>query len=233
MLSNNTEAKKIATEAVMKLLVDNGIDVRIISDEEADRLIRYHNDAFKQIVYHGSGQTFDSFDFSHMGEGEGNKTFGWGGYVTEVEGVGKTYAKMNNNSLRRSRIEYEISRLTQSLPFRRGEAKREGEIELRQWKEELAKFDGEDKSLLYTVSIPNDNGKNYLDWTGHPSKDLLDTVAHILLNEGWEQANSVNGLLRVVRDGNNIILNERQSGADLYAALSEDLGSDKKASKLL
>ena len=50
MLSNNTEEKKIATEAVMKLLVDNGIDVRIISDEEADRLIRYHNDAFKQIV---------------------------------------------------------------------------------------------------------------------------------------------------------------------------------------
>lgn len=44
-------------------------------------------------VYHGSGAKFDKFDHSHMGEGEGNQTFGWGTYVTEVEGIGRTYAK--------------------------------------------------------------------------------------------------------------------------------------------
>ena len=44
-------------------------------------------------VYHGSGAKFDKFDHSHMGEGEGNHTFGWGTYVTEVEGIGRTYAK--------------------------------------------------------------------------------------------------------------------------------------------
>lgn len=44
-------------------------------------------------VYHGSGAKFDRFDHSHMGEGEGNQTFGWGTYVTEVEGIGRTYAK--------------------------------------------------------------------------------------------------------------------------------------------
>lgn len=44
-------------------------------------------------VYHGSGAKFDSFDHSHIGEGEGNQAFGWGTYVTEVEGIGRTYAE--------------------------------------------------------------------------------------------------------------------------------------------
>lgn len=44
-------------------------------------------------VYHGSRAKFDRFDHSHMGEGEGSQAFGWGTYVTEVEGIGRTYAK--------------------------------------------------------------------------------------------------------------------------------------------
>ena len=43
-------------------------------------------------VYHGSGADFDKFDHSFMGTGEGNQAFGWGTYVTEVEGIGRTYA---------------------------------------------------------------------------------------------------------------------------------------------
>ncbi len=43
-------------------------------------------------VYHGSGADFDAFDHSHIGEGEGAQAYGWGTYVTEVEGIGKTYA---------------------------------------------------------------------------------------------------------------------------------------------
>ena len=44
-------------------------------------------------VYHGSGAKFDRFDHSHMGEGEGAQAYGWGTYVTEVEGIGRTYAR--------------------------------------------------------------------------------------------------------------------------------------------
>ena len=43
-------------------------------------------------VYHGSGADFDAFDHSHMGEGEGAQAYGWDTYVTEVDGIGKTYA---------------------------------------------------------------------------------------------------------------------------------------------
>ena len=46
-----------------------------------------------QKVYHGSGADFDEFDHSHMGEGEGAQAYGWGTYVTEVEGLGRTYAQ--------------------------------------------------------------------------------------------------------------------------------------------
>ena len=46
-------------------------------------------------VYHGCGADFDHFDHSHMGEGEGAQAYGWGTYVTEVEGIGRTYAVQN------------------------------------------------------------------------------------------------------------------------------------------
>ncbi|MBR3724817.1 MAG: hypothetical protein IKN11_05440, partial [Bacteroidales bacterium] len=44
-------------------------------------------------VYHGSGADFEAFDHTHMGEGEGAQAFGWGTYVTEVEGIGRHYAE--------------------------------------------------------------------------------------------------------------------------------------------
>lgn len=44
-------------------------------------------------VYHGGGAEFEAFDHSHMGEGEGQQAYGWGTYVTEVEGIGEYYAK--------------------------------------------------------------------------------------------------------------------------------------------
>ena len=52
-----------------------------------------YNPRFSIRTYHGTGADFDRFDFSHIGEGEGFQAFGWGGYVTEVEEIGKTYAQ--------------------------------------------------------------------------------------------------------------------------------------------
>lgn len=50
-------------------------------------------------VFHGSGAEFDAFDHSHMGEGEGAQAYGWGTYVTEVEGIGRTYASQNKGRI--------------------------------------------------------------------------------------------------------------------------------------
>ena len=46
-------------------------------------------------VFHGSGADFEAFDHSYMGSGEGAQAYGWGTYVTEVEGIGRAYAENN------------------------------------------------------------------------------------------------------------------------------------------
>lgn len=79
-------------DALIDKLREAGIDV-ITDVEDAQRVLDKANgkDIRQQKVYHGSGADFDAFDFSHMGEGTGNKAFGWGGYVSESEGVGRMY----------------------------------------------------------------------------------------------------------------------------------------------
>lgn len=42
-------------------------------------------------VYHGSPHSFDSFSLDHFGTGEGNARFGYGVYVAENRGVGRSY----------------------------------------------------------------------------------------------------------------------------------------------
>lgn len=49
---------------------------------------------FSLKVYHGSGADFTEFDFDHMGEGAGSQAFGWGGYVTSSEEIGKSYVEL-------------------------------------------------------------------------------------------------------------------------------------------
>ena len=41
--------------------------------------------------YHGSPHSFDNFDFSHMGSGEGAQAFGWGGYIGGLENTAIGY----------------------------------------------------------------------------------------------------------------------------------------------
>lgn len=54
--------------------------------------IKPYNFQFSLKTYHGSAADFDKFDHSHMGEGEGAQAYGWGTYVTEVEGIARRYA---------------------------------------------------------------------------------------------------------------------------------------------
>ena len=69
---------------------------------EDDSTISYHkkdNGKIKEHrVYHGSPYEFTEFDHSKMGTGEGAQAFGWGSYVTEVEGIGKSYAESNRTT---------------------------------------------------------------------------------------------------------------------------------------
>lgn len=46
-----------------------------------------------RAVYHGSPADFERFDHSFMGTGEGAQAYGWGTYVTEVDGIARSYAE--------------------------------------------------------------------------------------------------------------------------------------------
>ena len=76
-------------------------------------------------VYHGSGADFDAFDHSHMGEGEGAQAYGWGTYVTEVEGIGRTYAIQNttkhNDALRA--LQHDVDAISDQLNRHRDDLK--------------------------------------------------------------------------------------------------------------
>lgn len=174
-------------DALIDKLREAGIDV-ITDVEEAQRVLDEANskDIRHHKVYHGSIADFDDFDHSHMGEGEGNQFYGWGTYVTEIEGIGVAYAQTTNYniSLKRSELEHKIRNLKDALPFRSGEAKREAEEELKRLEEELSKFNESFKSVLYTVEIPDDNGKNYLDYTS-PFRDYIssETLQQIIIED--------------------------------------------------
>ncbi len=95
------EMSSEATNALHKAVPDIHVQNAILSTDiakirkDAEDAIRRDNKLREQRVWHGTGSDFEAFDHSHMGEGEGQQVFGWGTYVTEVEGIGKSYAKNN------------------------------------------------------------------------------------------------------------------------------------------
>ena len=126
-------------------------------------------------VYHGSGAKFDRFDHSHMGEGEGSQSYGWGTYVTEVEGIGRSYAEASlgkGNSIFIRFLRYIKDNMSKGVPFE--DAKKqlierlEGIFEketdenlygdFRKSFKQLKALSESDlpKRILYTVDIPDD-----------------------------------------------------------------------------
>lgn len=69
-------------------------DTNYVIFKPEDMRITEHT-KFSIKTYHGSQASFDKFDHSFMGSGEGAQAYGWGTYVSEVEGIAKAYAKSN------------------------------------------------------------------------------------------------------------------------------------------
>ena len=239
----------------------NGLDV--IGTEDGQRVLDMANDdgAKEHRVYHGSGADFDHFDHSHMGEGEGAQAYGWGTYVTEVEGIGRTYAIQNSENAREHYVysgdTHGLSeeRINEILEVFLDAKPSEGHVvseynDALDWysskRDEYCQSLAKDASLLnpsdisivvdktrnlYTVEIPDDNGKNYLDWNSETGKDLVSRLVSILradkeLKEAYEgRLSELNKELGKFAP--------RTLFSDTYVQLAELLGSDKKASQLL
>ena len=256
-----TREESILRDVVIEHMKGSGLDV--IGTEDGQRVLDMANDdgAKEHRVYHGSGAEFDHFDHSHMGEGEGAQAYGWGTYVTEVEGIGRTYAIQNSENAREHYVysgdTHGLSeeRINEILEVFLDAKPSEGHVvseynDALDWysskRDEYCQSLAKDASLLnpsdisivmdktrnlYTVEIPDDNGGNYLDWDSKTGKDLVSRLVSTLRADKE---------LKEAYEGRLSELNKelgkfapRTLFSDTYVQLAELLGSDKKASQLL
>ena len=90
-------------------------DTNYVIFKPEDMRITEHT-KFSIKTYHGSQASFDKFDHSFMGSGEGAQAYGWGTYVSEVEGIAKAYAKQNAKKNAPSRLMYQGKPMTYKTP---------------------------------------------------------------------------------------------------------------------
>ena len=167
-------------------------DTNYVIFKPEDMKITEHT-KFSIKTYHGSQASFDKFDHSFMGSGEGAQAYGWGTYVSEVEGIAKAYAKQNASFGRISKISKYLGtgksvanamlnpsthkktllRLIDNA-IRTNEAiqnsttfepmMEESKKALSELKTAKEMLEGKTARNLYSVEIPDDTGDNYLGW---------------------------------------------------------------------
>ena len=175
---NRSEKRELTAEErelrdnLVERMRKGGLDV-VTDSEEMQRVIDTENERTRMMgagsvrehrVYHGSGADFDAFDHSHMGEGEGAQAYGWGTYVTEVEGIGRTYAIQNttkhNDALRA--LQHDVDAISDQLNRHRDDLKYDEEQLKRanEWRAEaeldyeLFKDEAEKLKEKYGVASP-------------------------------------------------------------------------------
>lgn len=235
------------SENLSHTIIGNGIPTQLTEHVIAP-LLTGSDPKFSIRTYHGTGASFDKFDFSHMGEGEGSKAFGWGGYVTNSKDIAEDYTRRakirkdnggfefvtdmsaNNKDMVRQYI-YKHKDVNKGLDAMRKDLSSALEMfpddDLKELSNILAKKNEEiavpdNIAYLYDVDIPDDNG-DYLDWENKLKKSHLNKVNKELVRIGKEPIETIYPS-RV--DG-------KVRGQDLYDELSSMLGSKEAASKLL
>lgn len=177
-------------------------------------------------VWHGSGADFEAFDHSHMGEGEGAQAFGWGTYVTNSKDIGFYYATRIDNDPSKRNYLFQRSngtRFKNKYPTLESFLQDTKRMAINGKVTEQEKIDYYHKMMklaepyhnLYAVEIPEDNGKNYLDWDSRVGARVLSKVNRQLEKQGKRPINPQLDKRYKFLDGN-----------DLYRALSIRMPND-------
>ena len=193
------------SENLSHTIIGNGIPTQLTEHVIAP-LLTGSDPKFSIRTYHGTGASFDKFDFSHMGEGEGSQAFGWGGYVTNSKEIAEDYtrrAKMRKNNggfefvtdLSESNKDmvrhyiYKYKDVDKGLDAMRKDLSSALEMfpdddDLKELSNILAKKNEEiavpdDIAYLYDVDIPDDNG-GYLDWDAPLTDKQKNTIIKAL-----------------------------------------------------
>ena len=189
------------SENLSHIIIGNGIPTQLTEHVIAP-LLTGSDPKFSIRTYHGTGASFDKFDFSHMGEGEGSQAFGWGGYVTNSKDIAEDYTRRakirkdnggfefvtdmsaNNKDMVRQYI-YKYKDVNKGLDAMRKDLSSALEMfpdddDLKELSNILAKKNEEiavpdNIAYLYDVDIPDDNG-DYLDWDAPLTDKQKNTI---------------------------------------------------------
>jgi site-specific DNA-cytosine methylase len=189
------------SESLSHTIIGNGIPTQLTEHVIAP-LLTGSDPKFSIRTYHGTGASFDKFDFSHMGEGEGSQAFGWGGYVTNSKEIAEDYTRRakirkdnggfefvtdmsaNNKDMVRQYI-YKYKDVNKGLDAMRKDLPSALEMfhdddDLKELSNILAKKNEEiavpdNIAYLYDVDIPDDNG-DYLDWDAPLTDKQKNTI---------------------------------------------------------
>jgi hypothetical protein len=189
------------SENLSHIIIGNGIPTQLTEHVIAP-LLTGSDPKFSIRTYHGTGASFDKFDFSHMGEGEGSQAFGWGGYVTNSKDIAEDYTRRakirkdnggfefvtdmsaNNKDMVRQYI-YKYKDVNKGLDAMRKDLSSSLEMfpdddDLKELSNILAKKNEEiavpdNIAYLYDVDIPDDNG-DYLDWDAPLTDKQKNTI---------------------------------------------------------
>ena len=256
-LEEVSEEEVALRDALNEQLKKSGIDV-VTDVEDGERVLAMAdgNDVKENKVYHGSGADFDKFDHSHIGEGEGAQAFGWGTYLTEVKGIGEGYArrcfanvgaKYIGNVLAKNEahlLEFLfVGRTYNELEdFLEGVAN-SNEPGARRSAHALAMLRKTKPSdwvqssqvdrLLYTVEIPDDNGKNFLHWESQTPSETVEKIRNYVREHCSEEVAEEFDKQIAYGTDNPDLAEYGQNGENVYNALEYALHSDKKASLAL
>lgn len=189
------------SENLSHTIIGNGIPTQLTEHVIAP-LLTGSDPKFSIRTYHGTGASFDKFDFSHMGEGEGSQAFGWGGYVTNSKDIAEDYTRRakirkdnggfefvtdmsSNNKDMVSQYIYKHKDINKGLDAMRKDISSALEMfpdddDLKELSNILAKKNEEiavpdNIAYLYDVDIPDDNG-DYLDWDAPLTDKQKNTI---------------------------------------------------------
>lgn len=89
------------------------------------------------------------------------------------------------------------------------------------------------KSVLYTVEIPDDNGKNFLHWESQTPSETVEKIRNYVREHCSEEVAEEFDKQIAYGTDNPDLAEYGQNGENVYKAVEYALGSDKKASLVL
>jgi hypothetical protein len=188
-------------------------------------------------AYHGSPHSFDKFSTQHMGTGEGNQSFGWGLYFTDLESIARDYANRLYDKSKLEAINKRLSEISKELDkYQSGEygkynspigykLKKEYDDLINSRQSEIRK-----NKTLYKVSLHKGKTPEQYTWLEW-DKEIKKNIIILLFNKlGLENDNDQ---ININYEIENFLKFNDRSGEGIYKYISNQLGSDKEASLFL